>query len=92
MAEANAFIDNKRLAPPVQYKTSKKFNTSPGTKDPVDSIAITDSEDSSDDSESEQNETKKYIASNDDEVSPRNVSDTYMVLHMELANCIFCVI
>lgn len=77
MAEANAFIDNKRLVPPVQYKTSKKFNTSPGTKDPVDSIAITDNEDSSDDSESDQNDTKNPIASNDDEVSSQNVSDTY---------------
>ena len=76
MAEANAFIDNKRLVPPVQYKTSKKFNTSPGTKEPVDSIAITDSEDSSDDSELNQNETKNAIASNDDEVSSalRNTS------------------
>lgn len=84
LAEANAFIDNKRLVPPVQYKNSKKFNTSPGTKGPVDLIAITDSEDSSDDSDSDQNEANESIASND-EVSSQNVSDTFK---MERASCV----
>lgn len=39
------------MVPPVQYMTGKKFDTSPGTRNPVDSITITDSDDSSDGSE-----------------------------------------
>lgn len=44
--QAKAFVGSKRLVPPVQYKTGKKFDTLAGTEYPVESIDITDSDDS----------------------------------------------
>lgn len=75
--EANGFIVNKRPAPPVHYSTGEKFDTSPGTEDPIDFISITDSENSSDESESDENDTENENIQNSAEVSSQSVSEIY---------------